>query len=72
MDKGKQTIEDRIKAYIYYGVEAEMEMIEAQFNVKQADDDSDRNYWRKRMDIASEQIVLANKRITDLENRIYP
>jgi hypothetical protein len=68
MDTLQQTVTDRIKAYIYFGVEAEMELVEAKIDLDQADDDADKDFFRKKIDGACEKVALCNKRIEQLEN----
>jgi hypothetical protein len=59
---------ERIRGYIYAGVEAEMELIDAQQELKLRPDDEP-EYEHKRIAIAQEKIAFCNKRIDDLTVR---
>jgi len=58
-------LQERIKAYIYMGVEAEMDLIEANTSLAHADED-DKEYYRRRAETHQNKIKRANERIDDL------
>lgn len=59
---------ERIRGYIYAGVEAEMDLIEAQQELELRPSDEP-EYERKRIAIAQEKIAFCNRRIDDLTVR---
>jgi len=62
----EHTAKERIKAYIYFGIDAEMDRIEndIEANVHNGDD---KDYHARQDRIFSEKIRYANKRIEDLQ-----
>lgn len=62
-----ETTKERIKAYIYFGVEAEMERIENTVQTAIHKDDGDETYYAKQNQIFERKIGFANKRIDDLQ-----
>jgi hypothetical protein len=58
---------ERIRGYIYAGIEAEMDLIEAQKALNHPDREPE--YERKRIAIAQEKIAFCNRRIDDLTVR---
>jgi hypothetical protein len=68
------TIKERIKAYIYFGVDAEMDMIdtsvELERNKESNHSEYDGDYLRKQQEKFDRKISYANKRIGDLETLI--
>lgn len=60
------TAKERIKAYIYFGVDAEMELIEASNALTHGPED-DREYNKRRVEQMQNKIKRANERISDLQ-----
>jgi hypothetical protein len=66
------TAQERIRAYIYDGIGAEMELIENRIERDLLDPDEEKNiheggWYKKREKIALAKIAHANKRIDDLQ-----
>lgn len=60
-------LKERIKAYIYFGIEAEMELVNAHYDLTNATEDEDRVWENRRIKRNQLQIEKANKRIDDLQ-----
>jgi len=66
------TLQERIKAYVYFGVDAEMDYIANKVEQEALDPDHEKNIhdieWHKKQEnIFQAKIERANKRIEDLQ-----
>lgn len=59
----------RMEAYIYYGVEAEMDLVSAKFDRLAASSDDDRMWEDRRIKRNLLQIERANERLDDIQVR---
>jgi lipopolysaccharide export system protein LptA len=76
LDNKQHATNERIKAWVFFGVEAEMELVSLHTEVRKAidiaadteDDDDIKSveYLRGEIAIKQDQIALANKRIGEL------
>lgn len=63
-------LEQRIKAYVFVGVEAEMEISDAMHDVEQEDHEDDKKYARKRIENGQSRIQISNSRIDKLRDKL--
>jgi len=65
-----ESIDDiRLKAWIYSGVELELEMVETQYKLVIAGG-TDKTFYQNEIQIQQRKLELVNKRIRELEQRV--
>jgi hypothetical protein len=63
-----EVLKIRLQAWIYTGVETEMELMEAY--ASKEDESEEGAYWNKRIKQHQAKLELINKRIRDLEAKV--
>lgn len=66
----KFLLEQRIKAYVFMGVEAEMEISDAMHDVENEEHEDDKKYGRTRIKRGQSRIEISNERIDRLRGKL--